>query len=32
MLREIMYPKAGWIVVHVVTIIGLFFLGYSVHF
>jgi len=32
MLRYLMYPKAGWIVVHVAAIAGLFMLGYSVRF
>jgi hypothetical protein len=32
MIRHIMYPKAGWVVLHVIAVIALFLLGYSVHF
>lgn len=32
MLKHLMYPKPGWIVLHVVAIVAMFLLGYSVHF
>lgn len=32
MLQHIMYPKAGWVIVHVIVVVALFLLGYSVHF
>jgi hypothetical protein len=32
MLRHIMYPKPGWLVIHISSVIALFLLGYSVHF
>jgi len=32
MLKHIMYPKPGWIVLHVFAVVALFLLGYSIHF
>lgn len=32
MLQHLMYPKTGWMFLHVVAVIALFLLGYSVHF
>ena len=32
MLRHLMYPKAGWFVLHIVMVIAIFLLGYSIHF
>jgi hypothetical protein len=32
MLRKILYPSAGWIVVHAVAVAAIFLLGYSVKF
>jgi hypothetical protein len=32
MLKHLMYPKTGWIVLHIVATIALFLLGYSIHF
>ena len=32
MLRHIMYPKTGCVILHVIAVIALFLLGYSVHF
>jgi hypothetical protein len=32
MLQHLMYPKPGWIAVHVIAVVALFLLGYSVRF
>jgi hypothetical protein len=32
MLRHIMYPKTGWVILHAIAVIALFLLSYSVHF
>jgi hypothetical protein len=32
MVQHIMYPKAGWVIVHVIAVVALFLLGYSIHF
>jgi hypothetical protein len=32
MLKHLMYPKPGWIVLHVAAVTAMFLLGYSVHF
>lgn len=32
MLRLLMYPKPGWIVLHALAVAALFLLGYSVKF
>lgn len=32
MLKYILFPKIGWFVLHVITIIALFVLGFSINF
>jgi hypothetical protein len=32
MLRKIMYPSTGWIIIHIIAITAIFLLGYSVKF
>lgn len=32
MLRKIMYPSVGWIILHVVSVALVFLLGYSIRF
>ncbi len=32
MLRHIMFPKPGWMILHAIVWTALFLLGYSVHF
>jgi len=32
MLKHLMYPKLGWFILHAVSVVALFLLGYSVHF
>jgi hypothetical protein len=32
MLKHLIYPKPGWVALHVAAVIALFLLGYSVHF
>jgi hypothetical protein len=32
MLRKILYPRTGWIVVHTIAVAAIFLLGYSVKF
>jgi len=31
MLRRIMFPKPGWVILHIIAVSALFLLGYSVH-
>lgn len=31
-MRRFMYPKPGWIALHIVAVILLFLLGFTVHF
>ncbi len=32
MIQHILFPKTGWIILHVIAISALFLLGYSIHF
>jgi len=32
MLKHLMYPKTGWLILHAVAVLLMFLLGYSVKF